>query len=85
MRSSICFRDDAVDASTLEQFLKFIYTGELVGGVSHPLNLLASVYQIETLKRLCDKCLPQEVSLQDDFSRLVKLLGADGNNALEIM
>ncbi len=85
MGSSIRFREDAADASTLEQFLKFIYTGELVGGVSHSLRLLASVYQIEALKRLCDKCLPQEDSLQDDFTRMLTLLDIGGNNALEIM
>ena len=39
--------------SALEQLLKFIYTGELVGEVSYPLWPLAAHYQVETLINLC--------------------------------
>jgi len=42
----------------MEQFLQFVYTGELEGAVSHELELLAIAYEIQTLQLLCQSPLP---------------------------
>ena len=74
--------------SILEQFLKFIYTGELVGEVSNPLWQLAVDYQVETLINLCREAglnrLNQEDHLNDDIARLALMLKANENNVPEI-
>ncbi len=38
----------------MEQFLKFVYTGELEGSVGKELMTLATTYKIKTLEELCD-------------------------------
>jgi len=63
----------------MEQFLKFIYTGELVGGVSRNLRKLATDYQMKTLRRLCLKGLSHEDDLEDDIARLAITLKMNGN------
>ncbi len=68
------------NASILEQFLKFIYTGELVGEVSHPLWRLATTYQVETLINLCREGLSHEDQLTDDLARLALMLRANNEN-----
>jgi len=59
-------------ASTLEQLLKFIYTGELVGGVSFSLYALAKFFDMKTLMMMYEKRLRTEIQ------------EANQNNALEI-
>lgn len=45
---------DFVDSTSMEQFIKFLYTGQLVGLVCGPcLWKMASKYQIPTLQKLC--------------------------------
>jgi len=48
--------DFDVDKSCMEQFLKFIYTGQLKGAISNPKKLkeLATTYQIKTLASICE-------------------------------
>jgi len=49
---------DGVDSICLEQFLKFVYTGELDGPInSIQLMHLARHYQIKTLEELCESSL----------------------------
>ena len=71
------------DATALEQFLKYLYTGALEGAVSHQLKKLATVHQIYSLMSLCDKCLPKEAELVEDLARLALLLKTD-STPLEI-
>jgi len=45
---------DFVDSTSMEQFIKFLYTGQLVGLVCGPyLWEMASKYQLPTLQKLC--------------------------------
>lgn len=46
----------------MDQFFKFVYTGELEGLVSYELMQLAVTYQIETLEKICESSL-KEVSM----------------------
>ncbi len=47
-------KTELVDAASMEQFLKFVYTGKLEGSISgHQLKQLATTYQIRTLEDLC--------------------------------
>jgi len=43
-----------VSAAAMEQFLKFVYTGELDGTVEPGVGQLAAAYQIKTLEDLCE-------------------------------
>lgn len=47
-------KPESVDAASMEQFLKFIYTGELEGSVEKELMTLATTYEVKTLEELCD-------------------------------
>lgn len=49
-----------VDADCMEQFINFIYTGELVGQISSQLNQLATTYQIKTLENICQSALSDQ-------------------------
>lgn len=64
----------------VEQFLKFIYTGELEGAVSPQLKEVAEMYEIETLKRLCESGMPNEDEMKQDFARLSLLLKSNGES-----
>ncbi len=45
---------ESVDASTMAQFLKFVYTGELKGPIKgSQLMYLATTYKIKSLEKLC--------------------------------
>ncbi len=46
---------DCVDSATVDQFLRFLYTGELAGPINNSSQLLqlATAYQIKTLQDLC--------------------------------
>ena len=47
-------KEENVSAASMEQFLQFVYTGELDGPIRDPgLMQLATVYQIKTLESLC--------------------------------
>ena len=47
-------REENVSAASMEQFLQFVYTGELEGPIHDPgLLHLATSYQIKTLESLC--------------------------------
>ena len=47
-------KTESVDATCMEQFLKFIYTGQLEGVVNnHQLKQLAETYQVKSLQNLC--------------------------------
>ncbi len=54
----------AMDCTEIEmnQLIKFVYTGELEGPVSHELMQLAVTYKIETLEKICKSSL-NEVSM----------------------
>jgi len=62
------------DESCMEQFLKFIYTGELEGAVSHQLKELAEAYEIKTLQLLCKSALLPGENLDEDLADLTVLL-----------
>jgi len=47
-------KTESVDAASMEQFLKFVYTGELEGSVGKELMTLATTYKVKTLEELCD-------------------------------
>ena len=61
-----------IAASTVEQFLKFIYTGELEAQPNKQLLTLAKAYGVQTLVDLSN-CCSQEVS-DDDVVDLIALL-----------
>lgn len=62
-------KTDGEDAASLEQFLRFIYTGELEGPIKNPgLLQLAQKYQIKTLERLC-----QAASSDIDIHKMTEL------------
>ena len=67
------------DESCFEQFLKFIYTGELEGAVSHQLKGLAETYDIETLQLLCQNTLLPGDNLDEDLAELALLLKTNSN------
>lgn len=54
---------ESVDSKTMEQFLKFLYTGQLVGEISSSdLGQLASKYRLSTLQQLCESAsLPSSI------------------------
>jgi len=54
-----------VDETCMNQFLKFIYTGELDGPVTSQLVQLATHYQIETLEKICQAAAPDITVLKD--------------------
>lgn len=62
--------DYVEDAASFEQFLRFIYTGELEGPVKNPglLLQLAEKYQIKTLESLC-----QAASSDIDIHKMTEL------------
>ena len=62
------------DESCLEQFLKFVYTGELEGAVSHQLKELAEAYEIKTLQLLCKSALLPGENLVEDHAHLAMVL-----------
>jgi len=48
-------KTELVDAASMEQFLKFVYTGKLEGSISgRQLKQLATTYQIRTLEDICE-------------------------------
>jgi len=59
----------AVDcnANEMNQFIQFIYTGELVGLVSNALMQLAVNYEIKTLRDICEAAL-QDVDSMDKIA-----------------
>ena len=54
----------AVDCTIyqMNQMIQFIYTGKVIGQISHELMQLAAKYEIKTLEEIC------EAALQDDES-----------------
>ena len=68
-----------VNASCLETFLKFIYSGEIVGAVTPELKELAERYRFHFLDRHCKTVLSQESNLVEDLARLALLLKTDGD------
>ena len=67
------------DESSLQQFLKFIYTGELEGAVSHHLKELAEIYEVNTLLLLCKSALLPGENLDEDVAELALLLKTSSN------
>jgi len=61
---------DWVDASSMEQFLKFVYTGTLEGPINSilPLLQLAETYQVKTLESLC-RLASRDID-EDDLGRV---------------
>ena len=55
----------------MEQFLKFVYTGQLEGTISNPnkLRALATTYQIKTLESICEAA-----SKEMDKDQMVKFV-----------
>lgn len=76
-----------IDAACMEQFLKFLYTGELEVAISNPkLKELASTYQIKSLESIC-----KAASKEMDADQMIKfvlqcepLVGNLGSRSLEI-
>ncbi len=68
------------DESCLQQFLKFIYTGELEGAVSNHLKELAENYEIKTLQILCNTALLPGENLDEDVAELALLLKTSPNS-----
>lgn len=55
-----------VGEACMNQFLKFIYNGELDGPVTSQLVQLASHYQIETLEKICEGAAPIDIEVLKD-------------------
>ena len=76
-----------VGATCMEQFLKFIYNGELEGSISPKLKELATAYQIKTLESICEasSAAPQANFNGDEMARLVLELQPEAeSNPVEI-
>ncbi len=65
------------DASTLRQFLKFLYTGELEGPVNRALLELAFTYQVLGLVSICEQGLSEEVNMVEGLANLTMLLNTN--------
>ena len=75
---------DHVDAACMEQFLMFIYTGELKGSVSPQLKELATTYQIKTLENICNVAASQEMD-RDQLGQSVLMQNPEaGECSIEI-
>jgi len=74
-------RTNLVDATIMKQFLKFLYTGELEGGTSAQLLELATTYDIETLKSLCEEKSSSSIS---EIPSLAMLLKTENTTVVEI-
>jgi len=79
---------DFDDDFCMEQFLKFIYTGELEGVIQNPdkLNQLATFYKIKTLETICGAAL-QEIIDEDQMLKFVLQFETTlaGSCSIEIM
>ena len=73
------------DESCLQQFLKFIYTGELDGAVSHQLKELAETYEIKTLQLLCESAMLPGENLDEDLAELALLLKTSSNVVVPVV
>ena len=62
------------DASSLKQFLKFIYLGELDGAVNPRLLKLATIFKVPALVSLCEDGLRCKDKLAEDLANLTMLL-----------
>ena len=51
----------------LEQFLRFLYTGQLVNPTSKQLGMIADRYNVKTLTSLCRTVAANEVSLKNEL------------------
>jgi len=74
-------RTNFVDATIMEQFLKFLYTGELEGGTSAQLLELATTYGIETLISLCEEITLSSIK---EIPNLAMLLKTENTTVVEI-
>ncbi len=73
-----------LDDGSIEQFLKFVYTGELEGPIkSYQLMDLAIHYQIKNLENLCEIAL-KDIDVDEIASLALQLHGAVEQNAPEI-
>ena len=73
-----------IDAASIEQFIKFVYTGELEGPIkSYQLMDLAVHYQIKTLENLCVAAL-KDIDVDEIASLALQLHGEVEQNAPEI-
>ncbi len=74
-----------VDAATMEQFLRFLYTGELVGSInSSQLSQLAATYQVETLEALCQVASHTITQGQMELLSLARLNPEGETSSMEI-
>ena len=65
--SKLTFDADEVDLSVVEHFLRYLYTGTLsISANNKQLLALAEMYQVETLKKICQ--LAVRVSDADDIT-----------------
>ena len=73
-----------VDAECMEQFLKFLYTGELDGIATKDLLQLASIYQVETLEKICQAATAAYIGCDQMATLALSLNAEDGNSSIEI-
>lgn len=70
-----------VSAAAMEQFLKFVYTGELDGTVNEPgVRQLAATYQIKTLEDIC-KFASNDID-EDEMAGFAIQLKSGGQRAI---
>ena len=66
---------DEVDFSVAEHFIKFLYTGTLSTSANNKqLLALAEIYQVETLKKICQLAVRESSNVEDITTSLLALI-----------
>ena len=66
---------DEVDFSVVEHFIKFLYTGTLSTSANNKqLLALAEIYQVETLKKICQLAVRESSNVEDITTSLLALI-----------
>lgn len=74
------------DSASMEEFLKFVYTGQLEGNITNPNKLkeLATTYQIKTLEHICEAA-SKEIDEEQMLKFVLQFESLVGCSSVEIM